>query len=110
MLRPAPAVLSATLLLITVGVLPARAGEPGPLPAPDRTGGGSLMQALVERQSHREFAATPLSTQQLADLLWATAGVNRPDSGKRTAPSALNWQETDIYVVKADGVWRSTST
>jgi SagB-type dehydrogenase family enzyme len=31
--------------------------------------------------------------------------VNRPESGKRTAPSALNWQEIDIYVATADGLY-----
>jgi nitroreductase len=30
--------------------------------------------------------------------------VNRPD-GHRTAPSARNWQETDLYVFLADGVY-----
>jgi len=37
--------------------------------------------------------------------LWAASGVNRPDSGKRTAPSAVNWQELDIYVATAEGLY-----
>ncbi|MDY4163313.1 MAG: SagB/ThcOx family dehydrogenase [Sutterella sp.] len=40
-----------------------------------------------------------------ADLLWASAGVNRSD-GRRTAPSALNRQEVDVYLVTAKGAWR----
>jgi SagB-type dehydrogenase family enzyme len=42
--------------------------------------------------------------QTLSNLLWAAFGINRPD-GRRTAPSAKNWQETDIYVATADGVY-----
>ena len=38
-------------------------------------------------------------------MLWAAFGVNRPDSGKRTAPSAMNWQEIDIYVATVDGLY-----
>jgi SagB-type dehydrogenase family enzyme len=41
----------------------------------------------------------------LSNLLWAAFGVNRPDSGKRTAPSAMNWQEIDIYVATQDGLY-----
>lgn len=101
---PALAVLAILFTIAGPTVLPAV--EPGPLPAPDRSGGRPLMQVLDQRQSHREFAADPLPVQQLSDLLWATAGVNRSDSGKRTAPSARNWQEIDVYVVVAGGVLR----
>jgi nitroreductase len=41
----------------------------------------------------------------LLELLWAAWGVNRPDSGKRTAPSAMNSQEMDIYVLLAEGAY-----
>lgn len=76
------------------------------LPPPQTTGGMPLMQALHERQSRREFAPTPLPAQTLSNLLWAAWGVNRSDSGKRTAPSAMNRQEMDVYVVRADGAFR----
>jgi SagB-type dehydrogenase family enzyme len=75
------------------------------LPEPQTTGGMPLMEALKERHSTREFADRPLAPQQLSNLLWAASGVNRPDSGKRTAPSARNWREVDIYVAKADGTY-----
>jgi SagB-type dehydrogenase family enzyme len=75
------------------------------LPPPQTTGGKPLMQALQERHSAREFAARPLEPQLLSNLLWAAAGVNRPDSGKRTAPSARDWREIDIYVATADGTY-----
>lgn len=75
------------------------------LPAPDKTGGKPLMQVLNERQTTRSFTADSLTLQQLSDLLWAAWGVNRPDQGKRTAPSAMNWQEIDIYVTLPGGCY-----
>ena len=48
--------------------------------------------------------AAKLAPQVLSNLLWAADGVNRPD-GKRTAPSAWNSQEIDIYVATADGLY-----
>ena len=63
------------------------------------------MQALAERQSGREFSQKALDLQQLSDLLWAAFGINRPAIDHRTAPSAMNSQEIDIYVVLADGVF-----
>jgi SagB-type dehydrogenase family enzyme len=68
-------------------------------------GGKPLMQALKERQTSRDFSAKKLPAQVLSDLLWAAFGVNRPESGKRTAPSARNWQEMEIYVVMEDGTY-----
>lgn len=76
------------------------------LPAPDLTRPATLMQALSDRHSTRTFAETALTDNVLADLLWAANGVNRPDEGKRTAPSAMNRQEVDIYVLRADGAYR----
>ena len=75
------------------------------LPAPRMEGGRPLMQALKDRQSSRAFGPQKLPAQVMADLLWAAAGINRPDSGKRTAPSARNWQEIDIYAVMEEGAY-----
>ncbi len=75
------------------------------LPAPQITGGQPLMDCLKARQSSREFAPDKLPAQVLSNLLWAADGINRPDSGKRTAPSAVNWQDIDIYVSTADGLF-----
>jgi SagB-type dehydrogenase family enzyme len=74
------------------------------LPAPQKTGGMPLMEALNARQTQRTFSGKPLSEQQLANLLWAAFGINR-DNGKRTAPSAVNWQEIDIYVALPSGLY-----
>ena len=41
----------------------------------------------------------------LSNLLWAAFGINRPDTGKRTAPSAMDWQEIDIYVATSEGLY-----
>jgi len=75
------------------------------LPAPEIRHGLALMIALRDRHSSREFSPEPLSEQLLSNLLWAAFGVNRPDSGGRTAPSAQNWQEIDLYVASAAGLF-----
>jgi len=76
------------------------------LPPPETAGGMPLMQALKARQSSREFSSQPLPPQQLSNLLWAASGENRPDTGKRTAPSARDWREIDVHVITADGAYR----
>ena len=63
-----------------------------------------LMEALSKRRSDREFAHTELPLPVLSNLLWAAYGVNRP-GGWRTAPSALNAQETDVYVALPSGAY-----
>jgi SagB-type dehydrogenase family enzyme len=73
------------------------------LPAPNRTGGKPLMQALNERQSIRSYQDKPLTVQQLSDLLWAANGFNRDD--KRTAPTANNRQELELYAVTKEGIY-----
>ena len=68
------------------------------LPAPQKSGGMPLFEALAKRSTSRAFDSRDLTPQQLSSLLWASFGINRPD-GKRTAPSANNKQATDIYVL-----------
>ena len=75
------------------------------LPQPNMKGGMPLMEALKARRSTRTYTDQKLSNQILSDMLWAAFGLNRPDDGKRTAPSARNWQETDIYVVLEEGIY-----
>ncbi|MGO9374570.1 MAG: nitroreductase family protein [Syntrophobacteraceae bacterium] len=74
------------------------------LPDPKKDGGKPLMAALNARMSTKTFNGEKLPMQTLSNLLWAAFGINRPD-GRRTAPSAKNWQETEIYVATADGVY-----
>jgi SagB-type dehydrogenase family enzyme len=75
------------------------------LPKPHMEGGMPLMKALAARSTSREFGPVELPLQVLSDLLWAADGVNRPDSGKRTAPSAMNVQNIDIYVALKNGLY-----
>src|ERR1035438_1981967 len=63
-----------------------------------------LMDALAKRSTAREFDPRELSPRELSSLLWASFGINRPD-GKRTAPSAKNCQETDLYVILKQGAY-----
>ncbi len=79
--------------------------NPVKLPPPDLKGGKSLMQSLQERKTSRSFSSKKLPPEVLSSLLWAACGINRPESGKRTAPSALNWQEIDVYVALEEGLY-----
>lgn len=94
-------------MIVVLSLSAGFAQEPKPvlLPSPQTGIGRPLMQALKERRSTRTFSPEKLPVQALSNLLWAAFGVNRPDSGKRTAPSAKDWQEIDIYVATADGLY-----
>ena len=76
-----------------------------PLPAPQTDGGKPLMQILKARHSSREFSTKPLPLQVLSNLLWAANGINRTEDGKRTAPSARNWQDIDVYAALPQGMY-----
>lgn len=76
------------------------------LPEPQTNGGKPLMEALKDRKTSRSFSDRPLELQMLSDMLWAAFGINRPAEGKRTAPTAMNRQDIDVYVLDAAGVWR----
>lgn len=96
-----------TLAVLSVCTVLALSGELKAIqllkPQVDR--GRPLMQALKDRSSSRSFSSEKLPLQVLSNLLWAASGVNRPETGKRTAPSAMNRQEIDIYVATADGLY-----
>ena len=92
-------------LLVTVGLSqPARSQEAIKLPAPEMSGGMPLMDALTKRRSTRLYGDQSLSPQQLSNLLWAAFGINRPESGGRTAPSWRGSNEIDIYIAMPDAV------
>lgn len=82
---------------------------PKELPSPAKTHALSLHEALGQRRTVREIAATALAPTQLSNLLWAACGVNRPvgpdGAPGRTAASASNSQEIDLYVALEDGVF-----
>jgi len=85
---------------------PARGESPEriELPAPAKTGGMPLFDALAKRRSSREFSHAELPPPVLSGLLWAAFGINRPDGG-RTAPSALDAQEIDVYLALRGGAY-----
>ena len=79
------------------------------LPAPAKTGGISLNEALNARKTIRAYKADMLSLQQISQLFWSAFGVNRAD-GKRTAPTARNCQEITLYMLTAKGAWAYKAT
>jgi SagB-type dehydrogenase family enzyme len=88
-----------------LAAMAAEAADVITLPGPRQSGGMPLLTALKGRRSGRDFDPTPLPRQVVGDLLWAAFGENRPEEGKRTAPSSFNWQDVTIYVFTAEGVW-----
>ncbi len=76
------------------------------LSPPDMRGGKPLMATLKDRASTKTYADQALTPELLSNLLWAAFGVNRPDSGKRTAATAFDCQNIDIYVVSKEGATR----
>jgi nitroreductase len=96
------------------GCSPSKTAQPTatatPLPtnptlSPAATNSATVSEALKNRKSTNAFLTQPLPKEKLLDLLWAAWGINRPDSGKRTAPSAMNTQEIDLYVLLVDGTY-----
>jgi hypothetical protein len=83
--------------------------EPINLPVPEKEGGKSLLAALQSRRTTREISSKALPPQVLSNLLWAAFGVNREEASfnkpGRTAPSASNSQEIDLYVALPEGVY-----
>lgn len=91
-------------LFTLVASIAVQAQELKPGPTPQTEGGRPLMQVLRDRHTTREFSSKQLSPQALSNLLWTAFGINRPD-GRRTAASAMNWQEIAVYVAGADGLF-----
>ncbi|MBF0482442.1 MAG: SagB/ThcOx family dehydrogenase [Desulfovibrionaceae bacterium] len=99
--------LESTIVLAAASAFPGIAlakDQTAVLPPPNMTGGKPLYEVLAQRGTARAFAPEALSAQALSNVLWAAFGVNRPAQGRRTAPSAKNWQEIDVYAATADGL------
>ena len=92
------------VLLLALSALGGLFAQNIELPAPQKTGGMPLMEALAKRATGRSFEARELSPLQLSNLLWAAFGVSRTD-GRRTAPSASNLQEHELYVLLKQGAF-----
>ena len=90
------------------------------LPAPSDALSVPMKAVMASRHSERSFSNEPLPDPVLADILWAAAGVRdiedaqkrtkgrvgREYDGGRTTPTSFDWRETEIYVLKANGIWR----
>lgn len=83
--------------------------DPILLPEPERKGGKTVLEALQLRQTNRNIGSKELPLQVLSSLLWAAFGVNREkaafNKSGRTAPSASNSQEIDLYVALKEGLY-----
>jgi len=97
-------VATGAILSMAPSITLAEEQKPIQLSKPSKGSGNPLMQVLWKRQSSRELSSVPLPAEVLSNMLWAAFGTNRPD-GKRTAPSARNQQEIDIYVATAKGLY-----
>jgi hypothetical protein len=75
------------------------------LPGPNKKRGLPLMETLSVKASALEWSDRDLGLEDLSDLLWAANGINRPDQDKRTASSAQNAHDIDIYLFMKDGVY-----
>ena len=64
-----------------------------------------LFDALKLRCTYRDFTEEELSLELISSLLWSAYGFNRPEEGKRVAPSAVNVQEFDIYLFTREGIY-----
>jgi SagB-type dehydrogenase family enzyme len=93
------------LLILGIVIVNCSAQDVIQLLPPQTDGGMPLMKALKNRKTSREFATKDLTSQQLSNLLWAACGINRPAEKKRTAPSAMDYQEVDVYVAMAKGLF-----
>lgn len=93
------------LLCLFISVATFAADKVIRLPKPNLNRNSEVMEAFANRHSTREYAAKALTLNDLSDLLWAANGINRPEEGKRTAPSAMNKQDVDVYVVLPGGTY-----
>ena len=104
---PSMAMLAASAGALSIA---SRGGiQPIVLPKPEKEGGKSVLASLLERKTTRTISSKELPEQILSNLLWAGFGVNRNSAGfnkkGRTAPSASNSQEIDLYVALSGGVY-----
>ncbi len=98
-------------LAMAAGTSSAFSGELQPivLRKPEKEGGKSVLAALWQRRTTRDIKEDKLPPQILSNLLWAAFGVNR-EAGPfgqpgRTAASASNSQEIDLYVALPEGIY-----
>jgi len=94
-----------SLLLVLMTNLFAQNKESIVLSPPSKDRGKTVISALAHRASVREFDTTKILLQDMSDLLWSANGINRPETGMRTASSAMNSQDIDIFVFNETGIY-----
>ena len=67
--------------------------------------GTTVLKAISQRHSSRQFDPAPLSLQQLSDVLWAAGGVNRPQSQGLVIPTAMGAKDLDVYALLSEGIY-----
>ena len=106
---PSLAVIASSPSDFALGLSGQQEIQPIVLPKAGKEGGKSVMASLLERKTTRAISSKELPMQVISNLLWAAFGVNRESGafGKkgRTAPSASNSQEIDLYVAMPSGVY-----
>ncbi len=103
-----PRMVVAFMLLLCCSIadsVMAESPETLALPEPDRSGLQALEPLLQQRRSVRDYDDTPLSPDDMSQLLWAAQGITHP-GGLRTAPSAGALYPLELYVVagRIDGL------
>ncbi|MGD0341976.1 MAG: SagB/ThcOx family dehydrogenase [Bacteroidales bacterium] len=106
---PSLAILAGPASSYYLNMLDIQELQPITLPKPEKEGGKSVLASLAERKTTRNISSKSLPIQVLSNLLWAAFGVNREillmNKPGRTAPSASNSQEIDLYVALPEGVY-----
>jgi len=84
------------------------------LPPPQKDLAFPLMRALEQRRTKRKWKDSPLSNQELSNLLWAACGITKEKTNKlkskRTAPSATNSQAIKVYLALENGLFLYNET
>jgi len=104
-IRLAVIVIALFSIFLTTGPASAQELTTIKLPAVNKDRGSTLMAALSNKASAQSLSDRDLSMQDLSDLLWAAAGINRPDNKKRTFSTAMNTQDAEVYVLMKDGIY-----
>lgn len=76
------------------------------LPPPTWDRATPILKLLKARRSTRDFSSRALNLDVLSTLLWAAFGINRPEIAGRTAPSAHNWQEIQVFAILPEATYR----
>ena len=95
-------ILFAVLVILSSNVF-AQRPDVIELPAPQKTGGKPLFDAIAARQSVKEFSDKEVPLRELSTILWSAYGFNRED--KRVIPTSSDYQHLSVFVFLKDAVY-----